>query len=736
MKKVKLFFATLIQNIFNFFDNRYVIAVIFFALASLLLLPKSYKSFYDLNIGDVAPKTIRSDVSVLVEDKDATKNKIKEIKNNTPPIFDYNPDYVDIVIANIETAMNSINKNNPTESMTNFFKILKTKPNSSIYKRLLRYDKQDIIQYAKIALSSVKDYYVISSIKLLYKFNTPRIIIRNIKNPKHEIALNKNDVIDLSRAKIIAYNALKDAVSDNVLRSTVWDFISELMGPNITFNNLATQKAIDEEIKKIGHVFFKISKGEIILRSGDIITKTDYLKLNALNSTKQKQNLVLKFLSKIISFIIISIAMYKSYTIMKKKSNNLAMKKNTMIAISATIIILQMLILRVFSYISVLMNYSSPDVSKMAIIFGTPFAFASILSAVIVDFEIAFFVSVLISITSWLIVDSSMSVYVIIYVLIGSVIGAFFTLTEKTRTGLIKAGLAVSLSNTIMIFVFYMFSGTELSQSVVLFDLFFGVLGGIMSYIAVSGLLPVFEYVFNITTDIKLLELGNLNNTLLKELAIKAPGTYHHSIVVSSLSEAAASAIGANATIAKVGSYYHDIGKIQKPMYFIENQSDGINPHDRLKPSISALIILNHVKYGVEIAKKHRLGSYITDIIKQHHGTTLIKYFYNKAKENGQNPKEEDFRYKGPKPQTKEAGIIMIADEVEAASKTLENPTVSHLNDFVREITNSIFLDEQLDECDLTLKDLNLIMDSFVKVLVGIFHHRIEYPEEEKLTPQ
>jgi hypothetical protein len=198
------------------------------------------------------------------------------------------------------------------------------------------------------------------------------------------------------------------------------------------------------------------------------------------------------------------------------------------------------------------------------------------------------------------------------------------------------------------------------------------------------------------------------------------------------LAEAAASQVGANSLIAKVGSYYHDIGKIKKPMYFVENQTDGINPHDKLKPSISALIIKNHVKYGLEIAKKYRLGSYIMDIIAQHHGTSLIQYFYNKAKENGLEPKEEDYRYPGPKPQTKEAGIVMIADEVEAASKTLSNPTVAHLKDFVREITNKIFLDGQLDECELTLRDLNLITDSFVNVLVGIFHHRIEYPENEK----
>jgi len=295
-----------------------------------------------------------------------------------------------------------------------------------------------------------------------------------------------------------------------------------------------------------------------------------------------------------------------------------------------------------------------------------------------------------------------------------------------------KSGVYVASSNIVLIVLFYMLNGNSFDSGIII-DLSFGAAGGLVTPIIVSGIFPVFEYVFNISTDMKLLEIGNLNNPLLKELAIKTPGTYHHSIVVSSLAEAAASAIGANSLLAKVGSYYHDIGKIKKPIYFVENQADGINPHDKLKPSMSALIIMNHVKYGVEIAKKYKLSSSIIDIIQEHHGTTLIKYFYNKAKEAGLNPKEEDFRYPGPKPQTKEAGIIMIADEVEAASKTLSNPTSKHLEEYVRKIVRDIFLDGQLDECELTLKDLNSITDSFINVLVGIFHHRIEYDQEVKI---
>jgi len=730
MKGIKKGISDIIGKIINFFDNRFIISILFFITVALLIFPKSSQTFYNLRVGDVAPKTIRSSVSMLVEDKEATKNKIEEAISKLPPVFDYDSMQIENTVAKIKKALSVIDLSKPDKSENKFFTILKIKPSNSLFKRIIRYKPDTILNLSNTALESLEGYYIVSSTKQLYQFSSPKIIIRDIRHPKNEITLSRGDVIDISRAKIIAYNKLKQATNDPILRNTVWDFISNLIFPNVTFNSLETNKRKKEEAKKISHVFFKISRGEIIVRSGDIITPTDYLKLNALKSIKQKENVYLKFAAKFLIFIIVSLLLYRAYKIAKPKRVR-RLKENTVIMISSFLILLQILMFKLFSYISNLIVFSSPDFPKTAVLLGVPFAFASVMAAVLIDFEMAFIISILMSVSAWLTVNSSITSYLTIYIFVGSLISIIALLKEKTRADIIKSGLYMSLSNIVLIFVFYMFNGNEINKSL-LFDLSFGIMGGIFTFIMVSGLLPIFEYIFNITTDIKLLELGNLNNPLLKDLAIKAPGTYHHSIVVSSLAEAAASQVKANSLIAKVGSYYHDIGKIKNPMYFVENQTNGINPHDKLKPSISALIIKNHIKYGLEIAKKHRLGAYIMDIIAQHHGTSLIQYFFNKAKENGLEPKEEDYRYLGPKPQTKEAGIVMIADEVEAASKTLSNPTVSHLEDFVREITNRIFLDGQLDECELTLRDLNLITDSFVNVLVGIFHHRIEYPETLK----
>ncbi len=255
-------------------------------------------------------------------------------------------------------------------------------------------------------------------------------------------------------------------------------------------------------------------------------------------------------------------------------------------------------------------------------------------------------------------------------------------------------------------------------------------LNAFYSTLVTVGLLPLFEYFFNVTSNFSLRELGDLNRPLLKRLAIEAPGTYHHSIILGSLSEAAAEGIGANPIYARVASYYHDIGKLGKPQYFIENQGGRQNPHDRLSPKMSCLVISNHVKEGVELARKARLPECIIDIIRQHHGNGHISYFYSKEKE--QNPEttlvEEDFRYPGPKPQSREAAIIMLADAVESASRTLSEPTAPRIRQLIKEIVARRLDEGQLDNVDLTLSDLNRISGEFMTILIGVHHHRIEYP--------
>jgi putative nucleotidyltransferase with HDIG domain len=233
-----------------------------------------------------------------------------------------------------------------------------------------------------------------------------------------------------------------------------------------------------------------------------------------------------------------------------------------------------------------------------------------------------------------------------------------------------------------------------------------------------------------------------MNHPLLKQMILKAPGTYHHSMLVGTLAEAAGEVIGANTLLCRVGAYYHDIGKMTKPTYFVENQTDSKDLHGKLTPSLSSLVIVSHVKAGVELGRAYGLPPAVVEMIPQHHGTRLVSFFYDKAKKS-QDPdlgevQEEEFRYPGPKPQTKEAAILMLADGVEAASRTLTERTQGRFQGLVGSIVNSVFADGQLNECELTLRELRLIEESFVRVLLGIYHHRVDYPgfDFEECTPR
>lgn len=311
----------------------------------------------------------------------------------------------------------------------------------------------------------------------------------------------------------------------------------------------------------------------------------------------------------------------------------------------------------------------------------------------------------------------------------GGFFGGFLVLNVRRRSQIVSAGIISGIIQALVsLLAIEVNSGIDL-RHYLLPNFFNGLLTGFL----VSGVLPVFEYLFDIATNIKLLELSDFNHPLLRSMVLEAPGTYHHSLIVGNLSEAAAEAIGANSLLARVGAYYHDIGKIDKAEYFIENQPpDEPLTHDKLKPSISKMVIMNHVREGKDLARKYHLNQKIIDFIEQHHGTSLVFYFYYRALEDGsteQKVEEEGFRYSGPKPQARETAIVLLADSVEGATRALGERTPKKIDELVHKIINNKFIDGQLDECDLTLSDLEVIASVFAKILSAVYHARITYPE-------
>jgi putative nucleotidyltransferase with HDIG domain len=355
-----------------------------------------------------------------------------------------------------------------------------------------------------------------------------------------------------------------------------------------------------------------------------------------------------------------------------------------------------------------------------------PIALGTMLITILINSNLALISSLFLAAVLSLI-TSDASGQVMLIALAGGISGVYSVSSISQRGDLTRAGLVVGVVNFITMICMGLINS---DMNMVKYSAL-GLSNGLVSAIVTIGFLPYLESVFQITSSIRLLELSNPNHPLLRKLLMEAPGSYHHSIVVGNLAEAAADAIKGNSLLTRVGAQYHDIGKAKRPVFFVENQFVGDNPHDKISPSLSTLIIMSHVKDGVELAKQHKLPEVIIDFVREHHGDDLVRYFYHRAKESGQHEvNESEFRYSGPKPRSKETAIVMLADAVEAAVRSLKQPSPGHIEGLVRKIIKERLNDNQLDQSNLTLKDLDSIAEAFVMVLTGIYHRRIEYPQQ------
>lgn len=357
-------------------------------------------------------------------------------------------------------------------------------------------------------------------------------------------------------------------------------------------------------------------------------------------------------------------------------------------------------------------------------VYLVPFSIVPMLATVLFcELEISFVLTLACSVTIASVAGNNF--YLALLFFVSGISSSLLVRNVKKRDDIFRAGLLVGLIQLAAVLFIDQFRFSGWADYIVLMS------NGIASAVIVLGVLPLFEHLFSIITNISLLEL--LNHPLLERMKLEAPGTHLHSLVVGNLSEAACSQIGANALLARFGAYFHDIGKLAQPGYFSENQSADQSRHQDLSPSMSKLIIMNHVKEGVELAKKYRLNPALVDFIQRHHGNSLIYYFYRRALENLEDDeelKEEVFRYPGPKPNTKETAVVLLADSAEAATRSLKDPVPAQIEEVVKRIINNKFIEGLLDECDLTLRDLEKISEVFIRILSGIFHSRTAYPEE------
>ncbi|MFA5369596.1 MAG: HDIG domain-containing metalloprotein, partial [Candidatus Omnitrophota bacterium] len=479
------------------------------------------------------------------------------------------------------------------------------------------------------------------------------------------------------------------------------------------FNKDETDSARLKARSSIEPVYLKAEclKGEAVIRKGQRINKTHVIQLDAISGKIAPEDTYYQLFG---IAVIIALMLFSMFVFIKMFENHTYAQEKMLVLIGLFIIL---------TAVSARALAMSPLPSLFL-----PLAAAPMLLTLLAGGTVSIMVLIVISAIAALVAGIQFNVFLVS--LIGGITAVCAVHGARSRTHIVRAGALVGVMNFIVISAIGVMFNFE--ANVFLKQALWGMASGIVSAAITMIFLPVFEFVFKITTNIKLLELADLNHPILKKMVTTATGTYHHSIIVGNLAESAAEAIGANSLLCRIGAYYHDIGKIEKAEYFAENTQVPAQSHDGLSPSMSSLVITNHVKDGEELAEKYKLGLAIKDIIKQHHGTGLMTFFYHQAlekKKEDEEVNEESFRYPGPKPQSRESAIVMLADSIEAASRLVDDPTPQKLKELVRKIINNKFLDHQLDECDLSLKDISRISESFVRILTGTYHSRIKYPD-------
>lgn len=772
----------------------WAILIIITLFSTLVLYPERGKINYNYSAGDIAERDIKAPRDFFIEDKEATLLNKQQIADSFQSIYDYDPNMAsqlsdkleqafaiprklfiaenrtkeiepipqDIEIKSQSTGVEPTPKENQTDQTIEAAKdksmllkietspsiemVMKTlgefekvigipigeKSYATLYKHSFDIKITDII---KTILTEILKNGVVANKALLLKEDKKGIILRTIGSSKEQMVDNLNTFYgpdDFPNVIRTIGNPLLKGLQRN-LSSLIIEICEKIIIPNITMNRSETEKRIVQAQAEIKPVLYQIKQGEMILREGERVDASRIVKLRALSHQLEEKNIVM---IRVGTALMILFSLLVIYNVFLKNHKRLDKYHNKNILFLSLMLILFLSLTKMSAPITDPTNMPLPlDIASKSVFMVLPLAAGAMTVSIFLGFEIATYFTLILSILGSIIFSSSIAVFIFFF--LSSITGAFWMkecrerkifITTGFKLALFNAGLAISLS----------IYAADIQIVVLSKNILLAVFSGFTSGIITAGLTPVAELIFSYTTEIKFLELSNLDQPMMKRLMIEAPGTYNHSVIVSNLAEAAASAIGVSALKTKVGAFYHDIGKLDKPLYFVENQTDGINRHDKISPSMSALVLIQHTKKGVEFAREHKLGQEIMDTIQQHHGTSLIRYFYNKSvKIHGVDAvKESDFRYPGPKPQTREAAIVMLADVVEAALRTLERPTSSRIQGRIQELINAIFLDGQLEECELTLKDLHQISRSFNTILTGLYHHRIEYSDKPQESPK
>jgi putative nucleotidyltransferase with HDIG domain len=702
----------------------FVIAVVFYFSLSDRLISETY----DIQVDMASEKDIKAPAQIV--------NEIATEKAQKQAGLEVSAVYTDVAMKNIELVgnvfkqlekINTDEQLNTNEKVDIYRNFMPTEYEFFFEKFISNYVGNDTLLNEMNKQLNSQQYRIPEEV--FYKF--PRLSIEDL-NSMESVArtlINRvmsNPVLEADNARATVAEMVNGSeLSKQLTRELVQEIVRFAITPNKFLDEEATLEARVAASANVEPVI--VEKNELIVREGQMITEEIYQLLSGLNLLKERAD----YRPELGLIILVSLFVFLLYVFIRQ-SNLPIRTSNVPLIMLVLIYTLNVISMKI---VALGQNLDYPYIGYLA-----PVALGSMLIAILLDVRLAYISTVIFSFLASIIfnIDNQDIIFDFRYGFVTAVVcfvSIFSIYRASQRATILKAGILISIFASISILSIILLNNEYVVKDIVL-SLAFAFAGGLLTAVLVIGLLPFFEVSFGILSPLKLVELSNPNHPLLRKLLTETPGSYHHSVMVGNLSETAAESIGANGLLCRVGSFYHDVGKTKRPSYFIENQVNIENPHDFIEPDLSKSIIIAHARDGVEMLNEYKMPKQICDIAEQHHGTTMLTFFYHKAlKQEKENPTngdpilEEDYRYPGPKAQSKEAAIVGISDCVEAAVRSLRNPTMEQIDSMVDKIIKNRMDDDQFNECDLTLKELDTIGKTLKETLLGIFHSRIEYPD-------
>ena len=675
------------EKTFDIFKDykKIILYIITFIVLYCTLMTGIITRKYDLKVGDIPKSDIKAHREII--DESATEARKKEAEEKVDKQYSLRTDVQKQSEEKIKGFFSSVEK-----------VLAQDKPEE---------EKAKLIPRAPFKITD-EQANKIASMNAQSTKNLESVCIDGL-NKAYEAPIEDGNEQDLKDAKKEYTDFISSSDLSDSEKAIALNFVN-VVEPNFFYDKEKTDELIKETLKQVPPVMIK--KNQIVVSEGEPVTAHQLELLGTLGLLSDSASALYIYIALGVLVIIVMYLQYgyihKYYTAINKEFSKIVM--------ISILNVFPVILARLFGMMS---NYI------------IPLACMPMLITLLLNYKI----SLVFSMLNVILIGGAVGFNpnIIILAILNVVLGGTLLRKMQQRNDILYSSITVAVLSSILTFSVGTLTTNNFME--ILADSTFAAAGAILSGILTIGVLPFFESTFDIVTNAKLLELSNPNNPLLKKLLMEAPGTYHHSILVANLAELAAEQVGGNPLLARIGAYYHDVGKTKRPYFFRENQFGKKNPHDRLKPEASSKIIISHVKDGSELAKEYNLPKTIHDFIVTHHGETLVKYFYLTVKNNSENPdevKEEDFKYPGPKPMSKEQGIVMLADSTEAAVRSINEPTEEKIEKMVNNIIDDKLASGQLDNCDLTLRDISKIKKCFLKALNGIHHERIEYPDDNK----